>query len=135
MPFISFVLLILINDNSKAKIKMYGKTTSPWGTPYFSRIFGEFSPEEEVGLSIAEEELDPSPNGLSKVESFQAFIYVLVGKRVKRLPEVNEQDEGFEFPSVGVLHQIQDFDDAGPNHIAWYIGFLLLPYYSTNHRS
>ena len=78
----------------------------------------KFSPEEDVGLSVAEEELDPSPNGLSKVEHFQAFIDVLVGKRVKRLPEINEQDERFDFLSAGVLHKVQDVDDTGSNHIA-----------------
>ena len=55
---------------------------------------------------------DPSPNGLSKVEHFQAFIDVLMRKRVKRLPEINEQDEGFDFLPVGVFHQVQVVDNA-----------------------
>ena len=39
-----------------------------------------------------------------------------MGKRVKRLPDVNEADEGFDFLPVGLLDRVQDVDDAGSIH-------------------
>ena len=48
---------------------------------------------------------------------FQAFIDVFAGKGVKSLPEIYEQDQGFDFPPVGILHEVQNVNNARSNYI------------------
>ena len=47
---------------------------------------------------------------------------------------VREQDQGFDFLPVGLLHEVQNVDNVGSDHVAGHVGLLLLPYYSTNQR-
>ena len=91
-------------------MNMYGDTTSLWGHLVLVEFSWLGNPQEDVGFPVAEEELDP------------------------RLPKNNKQDQGFEFPPIGLLHEVQNDDKTGSDYIPGHIGHLLLPYYSNYQR-
>ena len=45
--------------------------------------------------------------------------------RMKRLPEINEQDWGFNFLSVDMFCEVQDVDDTGSNNVFRHVRLLL----------
>ena len=53
--------------------------------------------------------------------------FTCVRERVKCLPEIDEQDTGFNFLFVGMLYEVQDADDAGSNQRTLHVCLLLLP--------
>ena len=93
IPLRFLVWLIFIKSISTARIKMYGETKSPWGTPCRRRIFLVSSPpQEDVCLSVAEEEADSPSDKLTNVEHFQAVVNVLVGHTIEGFLEVYKEN-------------------------------------------
>ena len=52
MPVRFFVSLILRRSISTIKIKIYGKMTSPWGTPWFNEIVSDMWPPMSICASL-----------------------------------------------------------------------------------